>query len=31
VEKVHLWLAQPGEEKLLEVEQQTQAEQLRAS
>jgi hypothetical protein len=28
-EKVHLWLAQLGEEKLLEVEQQTQAEQLR--
>lgn len=28
-EKVYLWLAQLGEEKLLEVEQQTQAEQLR--
>jgi DNA-damage-inducible protein D len=30
-EKVRLWLAQVGEEKLQEVEQQTQAEQLRDS
>jgi hypothetical protein len=29
-ERVRLWLAQVGEEKLQEVEQQTQAEQLRA-
>lgn len=29
-EKVRLWLAQVGEEKLQEVEQQTQAEQLRS-